>query len=143
VGGVADDRLDAILALVRARGVRLTTPRRAIVQALLQAPDHVTAEELAAAVQAAHPDVHRSTVYRTLDTLTDLGVVVHAHLGHGPAVYHLADRPHYHLVCQRCGSVTELPIAVMAPLRRRLARDFRFELDATHFALAGRCGDCR
>lgn len=137
------DRLDGILAQLRQRGGRITTPRRAILSALLAAADHVTADQLAATVQAAHPDVHQSTVYRTLDTLTDLGIVVHVHLGHGPAVYHLADQTHAHLVCQQCGRVSEVPASVLSPIRRRVREQFDFELDSTHFALSGRCGACR
>jgi Fur family ferric uptake transcriptional regulator len=138
-----DDRLERILTLVRERGGRVTTPRRAIVTALIDADDHhVTADDLADAVQQAYPDVHRSTVYRTLDILTELGVISHVHLGHGPAVYHFTDDTHHHLVCQACGRVVQLPDAVLGPLRDRVARDYAFHLDANHFALAGHCADC-
>lgn len=137
------DRLERILDLVRQRGGRVTTSRRAIVSALLDADDHVTAEALADAVQRAHPDVHQSTVYRTLDTLTEMGVIDHVHLGHGAAVYHFTDHAHHHLVCQDCGHVIELPLATLTPLQRRIARDYDFHLDGTHFALAGHCADCR
>jgi Fur family transcriptional regulator, ferric uptake regulator len=139
----ADERLESILTLVRQRGGRVTTPRRAIVAALLAAPEHITAEQLADAVQRAHPDVHRSTIYRTLDALTELGVIDHVHLDHGPAVYHFADQPHHHIVCRECGRVVELPLSALAPLQRRVARDYDFVLDATHFALTGRCAGCR
>ena len=61
---------------------------------------HRTAEELGAEVQAIAPDVHMSTIYRNLDDLERLGVVVHAHLGHGPATYHLAAGAHGHFVCE-------------------------------------------
>lgn len=138
-----NERLETILALVRERGGRVTTPRRAIVQALVDANDHVTADDIAAAVQRAHPDVHQSTVYRTLDTLTELGVIDHVHLGHGPAVYHFTGEAHHHLVCQDCGRVVQLPLSVLRPLQTRIARDYDFDLDATHFALAGHCGSCR
>jgi Fur family ferric uptake transcriptional regulator len=138
-----DARLEHILTLVRERGGRVTTPRRAIVTALVEADDHhVTADDIADAVQRAHPDVHRSTVYRTLDTLTEMGVIDHVHLGHGPAVYHFTDDAHHHLVCQGCGRVIELPLSVLQPLQDRVARDYDFHLDATHFALAGHCTDC-
>jgi Fur family transcriptional regulator, ferric uptake regulator len=140
----ADERLETILTLVRQRGGRVTTPRRAIIQALLAAPDHhVTAEQLADTVQRAHPDVHRSTIYRTLDALTALGVLDHVHLGHGPAVYHFTDQAHHHIVCRDCGRVVELPLGALASLQRRVARDYDFTLDATHFALTGHCANCR
>jgi Fur family ferric uptake transcriptional regulator len=136
---VPEDRLERIVALLRERGGRVTTPRRAIVRALVGSDYHVTAEELAERVQAAHPDIHRSTVYRTLDTLTKLGVTDHVHLGHGPAVYHLTDEPHHHLVCDGCGAVIEVPPTVLAGVGRKVRADYGFELDAGHFALAGRC----
>ena len=64
--------------------------RRLLVRCLFEASGHRTAEELAAEIQAHAPDVSISTVYRNLEELERLGVVVHSHLGHGPATYHLA-----------------------------------------------------
>src|SRR5918999_3307606 len=112
--GRAGNGLQPLLDLVRANGGRVTAPRRAILAALLEADGHVTAEDLTARVQSRLPDVHVSTVYRTLETLADLGVVVHVHLGHGRAVFHLADDRHQHLVCDHCGRVIEAPPEVFA-----------------------------
>jgi Fe2+ or Zn2+ uptake regulation protein len=139
---MAASRLERILGLLRARGGRVTTSRRAIVGALLDATDHVTAEELAATVRAHHPDIHTSTVYRCLDTLADLEVVTHVHLGHGPAVYHLADEVHHHLVCDSCGDVVVVPPPMLGSFQRQIQQTYGFRLDATHFALAGRCAAC-
>ena len=108
VGTVRADRLERVLALLRANGGRVTSPRRAILEALIGHGEHPTAEQLTAAVQARQPDVHESTVYRFLDDLERLGVVDHVHLGHGPAVYHFSDDTHHHLVCQTCGRVVEV-----------------------------------
>ena len=137
-----DQRLDRILDLLRQESGRVTTPRRAIVAALLESEGHLTAEELTSAVQSRHPDVHPSTVYRCLEALQRLGVVDHAHLGHGPAVYHLADDPHQHLVCQACGSVVEVPGSVFDPVADRVRRDFGFTLQPGHFAVGGLCAEC-
>ncbi len=70
---------------------------------------HRTAEELAEEVQRVAPDVHLSTIYRNLDELERLGIIVHAHLGHGPATYHLSSETHGHLVCEQCGMAIEAP----------------------------------
>ena len=136
------DRLEQVLALLRANGGRVTSPRRAILEALIGHGEHPTAEQLTAAVQARQPDVHESTVYRFLDDLERLGVVDHVHLGHGPAVYHFSDDAHHHLVCQTCGRVVEVPDQTFAALRRRLRTDFGFEIDQRHFAVVGRCTEC-
>ncbi|MDP9006720.1 MAG: transcriptional repressor [Actinomycetota bacterium] len=137
-----DGRLEKALELLRARGGRVTSARRAVLSALLDHEEHASAEALAEVVHASHPDVHLSTVYRTLDAFEQLGVVTHVHLGHGRAVYHLTDEIHHHAVCDRCGSVVQLPLALFAQLHDRLRDDFGFEVDAHHFALAGRCASC-
>ena len=135
------DQVAVILARMRAAGGRVTVARRALVQALV-AGEHLTADDLAAQVQALHPDVHLSTVYRTLDALEELGIVTHVHLGHGRAVYHLAESAHLHLVCSRCGSVTEVSDDVIAPLADMVSRENGFTLEPRHFALLGTCRTC-
>ena len=136
------EQAEPILGMLRAQGGRVTSSRRAILETFLGIGGHVTAETLTARVQLSQPDVHESTVYRFLDELERLGVVDHVHLGHGPAVYHLASDAHHHLVCDRCGIVVEVPEAVFADLRSRLESDFGFALQPRHFAVTGRCRSC-
>ncbi len=135
-------RLEHILRLLREKGGRVTTARRAIITALLEAKSHITADELTTIVQARHPDVHLSTIYRCLETLEELGVVDHVHLGHGRAVYHLTDQRHQHLVCELCGAVTEVPDEVFEGLAGLLLADYGFTLQPHHFAVLGRCPTC-
>src|SRR5437764_10405686 len=110
----------AILDRLRASGGRITSTCRALVNALFEHGGHPTAEDLAAVVQARHPDVAQSTIYRILDDLEDLGEVQHTHLGHGPAVYHLAEAAHPHLVCEEAGLARELTPATLTRRCRRL-----------------------
>jgi Fur family ferric uptake transcriptional regulator len=131
-----------ILSLLRLHGDRVTASRRAVVEALLSGAHHATADDIATRVAEAHPEVHRATVYRTLDRLEELGVVTHVHLGHGPSTFHLNDRPHHHAVCSSCGSVVEVPLAALDDLAARLRAEHGFELSPQHFALSGRCRDC-
>ncbi|HEX6165859.1 MAG TPA: Fur family transcriptional regulator [Acidimicrobiales bacterium] len=133
---------EEVLALLRLRGDRVTASRRAVVEALLAGGHHATAEEVAARVAAAHPEVHRATVYRTLDRLEELGVVTHVHLGHGASTFHLNDRPHHHAVCSGCGAVVEVPLAALDDLAARLRSEHGFVLSPQHFALSGRCRAC-
>ncbi|MGH9157077.1 MAG: Fur family transcriptional regulator [Acidimicrobiales bacterium] len=140
---MAGDRLEAMVDLLRERRGRVTTPRRAIIAALIDAGSHVTAEELTATVRASHPDVAPSTVYRCLEALEEVGAVEHVHLGHGPAVYHVAGAgTHQHLVCESCGAVVEVPDALFEALARRVLTEFGFTLHPGHFAVGGRCRAC-
>jgi Fe2+ or Zn2+ uptake regulation protein len=133
---------EAVLTLIRARGGRVTTSRRLLVQALFASSGHASAEELAEIVQAQAPDVHLSTIYRNLEELERLGIVTHAHLGHGPATYHLAARTHGHLVCERCQATIEVPDELFESLSRRARTRFGFVVDPYHFAVLGRCRAC-
>ena len=73
----------------------------------------------------------------------ELGLVSHAHLGHGAPTYHLADRhDHMHLVCRDCDKITEAKVELARPLKDGLRDAFGFETDMKHFAIFGRCEDC-
>jgi Fe2+ or Zn2+ uptake regulation protein len=137
------ERLEQILGLFRARGGRVTTSRRAIITSLLRSGGHVTADELTAEIQADYPDVHLSTIYRCLEALQELDVIDHVHLGHGRAVYHLADEAHQHLVCEVCSTVVEVPDEVFADLAARLRSDYGFAIRLRHFAVLGHCANCQ
>ena len=137
-----EGRVEQILAAFRTRGGRSTAPRRAVLVALLAAESHPTAEALAATVQRTHPDVHISTIYRTLDQLEEMEIVVHVHLGHDPAVYHLADQTHVHLVCGQCRATVELPVSVVGSMSNSIRKAVGFEADLTHFSITGTCQTC-
>lgn len=139
---VAEDRVDALVALVRQRGGRVTTCRRAVIEALASSREHVTADDLMERVHARHPDIHRSTIYRSLADLEALGILDHVHLGHGRAVFHLSDDTHQHVVCEGCGHVIEVPGEVFRPLEQVLLADYGFRLQPGHFAVIGHCAHC-
>ncbi len=134
---------DSVLDALAAAGGRRTSARQVIVQAVLAAKGHVTADELASDIHRRFPSINISTVYRTLEALEEIGVIDHVHLGHGRAVYHLADEEHQHLVCERCEAVIELPASKLRPLLRAIERDHNFEVDRRHFAIVGLCEKCR
>ncbi len=134
--------VDEVLDLLRARGGRVTSSRRILLEVLFDATGHLSVEDLAAAVQARAPDVHVSTIYRNVEELEDLGVVAHSHLGHGPATYQLASLVHAHFVCESCGARIEAPDAMFGSLARSAKDDLGFTIDPHHFAILGRCADC-
>ncbi len=135
-------RVDAALDQLRASGARITTSRRLLLRCLYAGGSHQTAEELAQDVQELAPDVHLSTVYRNLDELERLGLVHHAHLGHGPANYHLPDEEHGHLVCESCGAIFEAPEGFFEALSTAASGRYGFTIDPRHFAVLGRCAGC-
>lgn len=127
---------------LRERGYRLT-PQRQLVLEAVGTLEHATPDDILCQVRRTASGVNISTVYRTLELLEELGLVSHAHLGHGAPTYHLADRHHHmHLVCRDCGTVLEADVSVAAALTDKLRGSFGFETDMKHFAIFGRCADC-
>ncbi|HEV7452303.1 MAG TPA: transcriptional repressor [Pseudonocardiaceae bacterium] len=118
------------------------TPQRQLVLDAVRALEHATPERICEHVQRVAPAVNITTIYRTLDLLEGLELVRHTHLGHGAPSYSTQAHDHVHLVCHRCGVVTEVPTEVLTELTERLSDRFGFTLDPSHLALSGRCVRC-
>ena len=143
-GAGGSDPLDALRAQVRDRGGRVTPQRELVLQALYRLPEHATAEEILAEVSGSHPNLNLTTIYRTLELFEELGIVYHAHMGHGPGSYHLSSRGcHNHLVCQRCGKQIDADIRTLAKVEEEVLARHGFEADFSHFAVTGLCAECR
>jgi Fur family transcriptional regulator, ferric uptake regulator len=127
---------------LRRRGYRLT-PQRQLVLEAVDTLEHATPDDILSEVRKTASGVNISTVYRTLELLEELGLVSHAHLGHGAPSYHLADRHHHiHLVCRDCTDVIEADVQMAAGFTAKLRETFGFDTDMKHFAIFGRCEKC-
>lgn len=105
---------------------------------------HATPDEIAERVRESARGVNISTVYRTLELLEELGLVVHTHLGHGAPTYHAADdADHLHLVCRECGGIHEVAPDVLDSAAQQIAAQHGFAVDVAHFAVFGTCAACR
>ncbi|HEY7477969.1 MAG TPA: Fur family transcriptional regulator [Actinomycetota bacterium] len=131
-----------VLDELRARGLRMTPQRRAIVSEVMRTAGHISPASIARKVQSEMPGVNASTVYRTLTLLEEVGVLQHSHLETG-AEYHRSDEAqHVHLTCHRCGRDDALSIAEAERLGALIHRHHGFVADLTHFAITGLCADC-
>ena len=128
--------------ILRSRGYRLTNQRRAIVREL-ENGRHLSAEEMYEHLRGDHPELGLSTVYRTLDLLTELGVARKDDFGEGYSRYELAtERMHHHARCQECGRVIEFNEELMEYLALQVERETGFVTDWHEITLYGRCAEC-
>jgi Fur family transcriptional regulator, ferric uptake regulator len=128
---------DAIEAL-RARGLRLSTTRQLVLEALFAAAGPVSAEEIALRL-----DLVPTSVYRNLETLERHGLLRHVHLGHGPGLYTLVgDGEHEYIYCPGCGTARTVRPELLDPVRTHIRQRFGYEVRFTHFALVGQCPRC-
>lgn len=133
-----------VVANLRHRGLRLTPQRQLILELLQQASGHIAPEEIYQQVVRRFPMINRSTVYRTLDMLEELGFVRHGHVEDGVARYHLAGEVHHvHLICHACGGVIDVTdLGIAEVLTDSLLDRFGFRADVTHFPISGLCRGC-
>jgi Fur family ferric uptake transcriptional regulator len=135
--------LVAALGTLRARGLRISAARRLVLEALFAAEAPVTAEAIADGLHGRLPSSDLASVYRNLDTLEALGLVRHAHVGHGPGLYSLAGRHEAgYAACERCGRHVGLDEDTLICIRAAVQAACGFVPALAHFPLIGTCPDC-
>jgi Fur family transcriptional regulator, ferric uptake regulator len=138
-----DDLASAIAAL-RARGLRVSAARRVLLAALFAADRPVSADELAGGLSGRLPNSDLASIYRNLETLEELGLVRHVHIGHGPGLYAPAGRRDAEFVlCSECHRFRAMEPDEAQRVREAVADITGHEPRFSHFPLVGRCEDCR
>jgi Fur family ferric uptake transcriptional regulator len=138
-----DKRTSEIDQRLRAQGHRLTGRRLMVVQALSKHSGHLTVENILENIRQEYPSTNKTTVYRTLELLSTLGMVAVTDLGGGKMEYELVGDPHHHLICYKCGTQAEVDDCFFQPLRESLLKQYGFYANLDHFAMFGLCPACR
>jgi Fur family transcriptional regulator, peroxide stress response regulator len=136
-------RLAELEQRCRRKGLPVTLQRRLILEAVLQRDDHPSADQIYEAVQDRIPQLSRTTVYRTLDTLLELGVIRRVHLTGATARFDGRIRRHHHLVCAQCGKIIDLQDEGLdqLPVPKRKLQGFAVDDFSVQFS--GTCAECQ
>jgi len=138
---MSHDRLECA-AQMREQGFRVTPQRLLLLDAICEGNGHTTFDEIYERVKSKAPGINQATVYRSLDFLCELRLVVSADI-EGRTVYEIADEtPHHHLVCRKCGAVQDLADFHFEELRSHLLEEHGFKTDLDHVVLNGLCAGC-
>jgi Fur family ferric uptake transcriptional regulator len=131
------------IKILKEKGLKLTPQRRLIVDAIHDIDTHLTAEEIIAHVQAKMPEIHKSTIYRTLELLEKNDCVFRTALGEHYVYHHVEERHHHHhLVCSSCGKTIDCDEDFFAPVEKSLLEKYGFRVDFKHFVMSGYCKEC-
>lgn len=128
---------------VRERGLRLTSARRLVLEALFAAGGPVSAEEISSGLDGRLTESDLASVYRNLETLEGVGLVRHFHAGHGPGRYVVeGTRMREYLACEVCGRIDAVAPETLNPARGAIAAATGYRARFAHFPIIGRCADC-
>jgi len=138
----------------RGCGYRLTLGREAILDVLSKADGHLSAEDIYTKIHSRYPNVGLTTVYRTLDVLSDLGMVYKLDFGDGRSRYEFAEGPkgahhHHHLVCTECNKVIDYTdfiddeVELLNQTEKGLGKKYKFKITNHLIQFYGVCEECR
>jgi Fe2+ or Zn2+ uptake regulation protein len=130
------------LDTLRARGLRLTRPRRLILDAVRATDAHPTAAFVYRQVRRRLPRVSLATVYRNLRMLAAEGFLAEC-TDAGGLRFDGNTGPHDHFTCLTCGRIYDVPARDERSGRRRVAARTGFEVLDHRTEYYGRCGACR
>jgi len=129
--------------LCHERGERFTIQRRVILEAVLDLDHHPSADQIFDAVESRLPGIARTTVYRTLEHLTRMGLITRACHPGRVARFDPRIELHHHLVCLHCNDFIDFDDERLNRLPMPDTTAFGFEISDYGVQLRGICKSCR
>jgi Fur family peroxide stress response transcriptional regulator len=133
---------DAIVEVLKSRGLRVTPQRFAVYANLLERDDHPTVEHLLADLNQAGPVSSQATVYNSLQALREVGLVREVLLDEGVVRYDANVEPHHHFRCRHCGHIEDVPWATFANITQSTLRS-GLHADSYEVTVMGVCDRCQ
>lgn len=130
---------------LRRKRLRQTSQRDVIFNVFMRAQKHLSSEELYHRVKEADPRVGFTTVYRTLNLLSDCGLAIKSQFGDGFTRYEPGFNitHHDHLICLECGNVTEFFNERLEHVQDEVVNRHDFEMLDHSLRIWGRCKNCQ
>jgi Fur family transcriptional regulator, peroxide stress response regulator len=125
-------------------GHRITPQRLYILEALVGDPSHPTAEAIYARVRQACPTTSLATVYKTLETLKEMGEVLELEFSDGSNHYDgLRPSAHPHVVCRRCGQIEDVEVDGIPDMQAQATGASGYRLQSHRIEFYGLCSHCQ
>ena len=135
-------RSESMVGQLRASGLRATQQRLAIAQTLQTDNRHPSAEQVLEKLKPHHPTLSLSTVYKTLHTITEVGLAQTIDTGWGPQRFDGSTAAHHHLCCRVCGQVTDLPGQAVSTANLPAHLPASFTGQSLKLYLVSTCNNC-
>jgi len=131
-----------IIHALRKKGYKATPQRVAICRLALHSRDHPTAQRIYSEVKELQPTVSLATVYKTLQILTELGLIQELDFPKSQARFDSYVEPHVNLVCLRCGNIRDLDDSTAREMVARIAATAEFTRMGHRLDIYGICKTC-
>jgi len=132
-------------ALLKQNSLKFTIQREVILESLYNSDEHLTPESLHHLIKNKFPDLKTgiATVYRTLSLLEDSNMVTSLSFGAQGKKYELGAKEHHdHLICTKCGSITEFVDEDIEARQHAIADELGFKMQDHSMQIYGICKNC-
>jgi len=137
------DRAYLFVSSLRLAGLRLTPQRMAICRMLANDSTHPSAAQLFERLQADFPTLSFATVYSTLNTLIELGLVHDlGTAGDGQGHYDPNTSPHANLVCTVCHQIIDLEDSALETVSQHVEQRSGYHIQGARIVYYGVCPSC-
>ena len=135
--------LNKLETYLNQNGLKMTAPRKVIIECLEHLSSHFTLDELLNAVEKRRSGVGQATLYRTMRLLVDADIVEEHRFDDGITRYEVQDEGahHDHLICLICGKIIEFEDKIIEERQEALAREFGIQIITHKMELYGHCVD--
>ena len=128
---------------LESRGLKHTRQRKVITEEFFRSNKHLRIEELLSQVKKTDPSIGYVTVYRTLMLLKECGLAHQRNFGEGQSLFEKAGDHHDHMICIKCGSITEFEDDRIEELQEQIAKKKHFKIVSHRHEIYGCCSRCQ
>ncbi len=118
--------------------------REAILDVMKENRTHPTAEEIYKLVLEKESQISKSTVYRNINILVDLGKIRKLNMTVGPDRYDYLYKEHSHAICEKCGKIFDFYYDIdKDKISNELLKQIEKNIDINSIIIYGICEDCK
>ena len=141
-----EEIIDELKKIVKQKGLKYTEQREIVLSVLLDAQDHLTAEEVYNEIKKEHTDsnIGIATVYRALSFLEEVDLITSIAFGTDGKKYESNAKSHHdHLICTNCGKIIEFMDDEIEKRQDKIAKKNKFKITSHSMQLYGTCETCQ
>ena len=143
------ESIESIKDKLKETGFKITPQRRAILEILLENDDkHLSSEEIYDMVRVSCPEIGLATVYRTIQLLSEVGLLSKLNLDDGCIRYEIRlnkdeKHNHHHLICKNCSKIIEVQEDLLESIENKIQEIYKFDIIDHDVKFFGICEDCQ
>jgi Fe2+ or Zn2+ uptake regulation protein len=129
---------------LKSKGLLYTRPREIVLKEAVSATWHFSADELTLQMHSRGVNISRATVYRTLASMKEAGILNSVDFGHGHIHYEApkAKKHHEHITCEKCGTICEIQVETLEKAIKSTAAKAKFKQIQYAIRISGVCEKC-